>query len=191
MGGGDFSIAILTAVLFTFVSCSGGTTYVGSSGDDSSSKSVSAVFVAEYDDGDPQFDERKLKDTMTFYGDGTWSLHKSGYKRVQIPKQSKVFTVTVYSDFTIHEGTYTGNPSSDGKITANITEMYDSAGYDKWFQEYKTGAEAAYYDPQTFSYESSVFTNEYAPLKATSVESFIMTVSGGKIDDDGLVYTRQ
>lgn len=98
-------------------------------------------------DGEPK------TELLTFYSDKTFAFHET----------------TADYDLDVCDGTYTGDPTKDGKVTATIKRMVSKQ---KMFEEFmKMGM-------------SGVVTNEHAPLEACAEETMPCTISGNNLYDD-------
>lgn len=98
-------------------------------------------------DGDPK------TELLTFYSDKTFALHET----------------TADYDLDVCAGTYTGDPTKDGKVTATIKRMVSKSKMTKAFLEMGM---------------AGVVTNEHAPLEACAEETMPCTISGNNLYDD-------
>ena len=98
-------------------------------------------------DGDPK------TELLTFYSDKTFAFHET----------------TADYDLDVCDGTYTGDPTKDGKVTATIKRMVSKSKMTKAFLEMGM---------------AGVVTNEHAPLEACAEETMPCTISGNNLYDD-------
>jgi hypothetical protein len=98
-------------------------------------------------DGDPK------TELLTFYSDKTFALHET----------------TADYDLDVCAGTYTGDPTKDGKVTATIKRMVSKSKMTKAFLEMGM---------------AGVVTNEHAPLETCAEETMPCTISGNNLYDD-------
>lgn len=98
-------------------------------------------------DGDPK------TELLTFYSDKTFALHET----------------TADYDLDVCDGTYTGDPTKDGKVTATIKRMVSKQKMTKAFLEMGM---------------AGVVTNKHAPLEACAEETMPCTISGNNLYDD-------
>ena len=147
-------LALLAVGLITvsLVACSSGddSKVEADSGKDNSDTKTELVAYKRNtttSDGDPK------TELITFYSDKTFALHET----------------TADYDLDVCDGTYTGDPTKDGKVTATIKRMVSKQ---KMFEEFmKMGM-------------SGVVTNEHAPLEACAEETMPCTISGNNLYDD-------
>lgn len=147
-------LALLAVGLITvsLVACSSGddSKVEADSGKDNSDTKTELVAYKRNtttSDGDPK------TELITFYSDKTFALHET----------------TADYDLDVCDGTYTGDPTKDGKVTATIKRMVSKSKMTKAFLEMGM---------------SGVVTNKHAPLEACAEETMPCTISGNNLYDD-------